>query len=181
MLKMRPDVKTLSRIILLVIILAGLKMLITAIAVNLLGDYFSAVNWRFTLFDWFRNLLMYPHDVLFENGVPFPVMSILVGPILEELEFRGPLLVVLKLKKTAKCLYDKQYLLWIIILTNGILFGLAHSYTNPVFLFSVGLGGIFYCYLVARTRLLWPAIAMHVLLNFIATVNTGGLFFSFSG
>lgn len=166
MFEIRPDVETLRARLLLIVILCVLYVAISLIGVLFLADYFGSLNWRFTFFVWLNSIFVYPQAFIVNKlGLSLLVNILLIGPIIEELEFRLPLWIALKLKKPGKFLYNKQYLLWIIILANGTFFGLLHLRANPVALFAVVLAGIFPCYLVARTRAFWPAVVFHILMN----------------
>lgn len=77
----------------------------------------------------------------------------LLGPVLEELLFRGAI--------TKELL--RQYKPWVAIVVSGLLFGLFHI--NPAQVVGAIPSGIFFAWLYWRTRSLVPGIVLHVLNN----------------
>jgi len=102
------------------------------------------------------------------------ILSITVGPIVEEMLFRGPILYFLIQGKTNLALG--------ITFVGAILFGLIHL-TNirthsdntkkatawPI-IWNMSVGGLLYGFIVMITRSLWPAILLHALWNILVLV-----------
>lgn len=92
---------------------------------------------------------------------PFGILSIaIMGPILEEMLFRGALQGYLQ----AIC--GKT---WVAIVISSLVFGVVHM--NPAQMPFAFLLGILFGWLYYRTGSLLPGIVGHVLNNFVATVN----------
>ena len=77
----------------------------------------------------------------------------MVGPIVEELLFRG----------TVTKLLLSRYKPWVAIVLSGLLFGIYHM--NPVQIVAASFSGFFLGWLYYRTRSLVPCIVVHILNN----------------
>jgi membrane protease YdiL (CAAX protease family) len=87
--------------------------------------------------------------------VSFAVIALL-GPLVEELVFRGMLYQLLR----------RSVPLWAAVAVSAALFGLAHGYAvllPPLFVFGVALALVF-----EYTRSLYCSISLHVLINAVA-------------
>lgn len=95
-------------------------------------------------------------DMAFDEIVasPWGILSIcLLGPVLEELLFRGAVTKVLL----------RHYRPRVAIVLSALLFGLFHI--NPVQVVAASCSGLLLGWLYWRTRSLWPSIVVHVLNN----------------
>jgi membrane protease YdiL (CAAX protease family) len=99
-----------------------------------------------------------------------------VVPVTEELVFRGVLLTVLLVALSR--LLDRRTALILAVAFDGIAFGLAHlaNMTSLATAFVLaqatfaGVLGMGCAYLMARTRSIYPAIALHALVNAVVVV-----------
>ena len=80
---------------------------------------------------------------------------VILGPIIEEIFFRGYLL------DTLRGLYNERFA----VILSSILFGLVHFYYGLIGIFLVSMGGALYAWLRLRTESLTPAIICHILWN----------------
>lgn len=90
-------------------------------------------------------------------GISWRFFAPIVGaPILEELEFRGGIYLIRNKK-------SKVLKVFLSVLTT-LLFVLCHSV--PVgYWFTIGSIGLISCWLVFRTKKLWPSMALHAIYN----------------
>ncbi len=97
---------------------------------------------------------IFPRDnpLLFAAGV---VSVVIAAPLCEEFLFRG---TILPLQERA------HRRIWLIVLTNGVMFGAIHF--NPLSLVALSIVGAFLADISMRTKSLWPAVIGHAVLNF---------------
>jgi membrane protease YdiL (CAAX protease family) len=89
------------------------------------------------------------------------VLAVGIAPLLEELLFRGLILQG----------FLRRYRPGVALFASALLFGLAHGNVHQFLVaFPLGLAN---GWLVWRTRSLWPAIALHAMLNGAAVWMTG--------
>lgn len=95
-------------------------------------------------------------------GWVWPLIVTCVGaPILEEIEFRGALLWLTKIgaKRNIRIIYA---------ILSSIIFALCH--TVPLgYMVTIGAMGLLSCWLVTKTKRLWPSVALHSLYNLTVT------------
>lgn len=146
-------------------------------------------------------LKLLPEFILGKFGIviPFPAypfepafiiaMGCILAPILEEMLFRGPIYLAIKIKQWV---FHDEKLSWkfrlsvilpLILLWAGFLFGLAHmgnfkgELPAGIWLYVgiIAWHGVVFGLLVYKTRSLLPAIFLHSLGNFLAffVFNTG--------
>lgn len=111
-------------------------------------------------------ILLMPEELLFVvepphysgNGIVVALAVLVVGPIAEELFFRGWMF---------RGLRARYGFLWSAVLSS-ILFGLLHL--NPGSILNSFLGGMLYAWLTYQTGSVWPAVVAHSLGNASGTV-----------
>ena len=82
----------------------------------------------------------------------------IVGPIVEELMFRGYVLDAINRKHSD----------WTAIIWSSILFGFLHFFGGPFYIILTMIGGIMWGWIRVRTGSLLPSIACHMIWNAIA-------------
>ena len=87
---------------------------------------------------------------------------VIIGPIAEELMFRGYILDAISRKHSD----------WTAIIWSSILFGLIHFLGGWFYICSTFIGGIVYGWIRVRTGSLLPAIAGHMMWNLYALVSS---------
>lgn len=125
----------------------------TSVYMSIFIMFFDALN------SWF-GIMVYPTPELFElMGV---VMACLGAPLLEELQFRGPILWAIKKKVAPR-------VLWSMIVVLGFLFTIGHAI--PLYGY-INIAGcvVVSTWLLFRFRSLWPCIAFHAAHNIICTL-----------
>lgn len=106
--------------------------------------------------DFLPNLLEETFTGLLKN--PIGIFSVvLLGPVAEELFFRGAITKVLL----------RRYAPWVAVVVSGLLFGLVHI--NPPQVVGAALIGILLGWLYWRTGSLIPCILLHVVNNGCST------------
>lgn len=124
----------------------GVLMLFAAVAlISLLMSWLT----------WLPNIMEDVFDILQSGWIGMLTIAV-IGPVLEELLFRGAITKVLLQK------YDP----WKAILISAFLFGIFHI--NPVQVLPAFLLGILFAWIYYRTASLVPCILMHVLNNSLA-------------
>lgn len=125
----------------------------------------------------------YPNPEMLEKSAvdQMPLwFIIIVGPILEEIMFRGPvlLLFLLAIFLSNKFQLKPSYLKLIsgiLIISSGILFGLVHLSNSGIYLLVpiialISIQGMLYAWLTIKTRsIIWP-ILLHMLHNLFTTL-----------
>ena len=92
---------------------------------------------------------------------PFGVLSIaLMGPILEELLFRGVI------QRRIQAMTHKA---WVAIIASALIFGVVHG--NQAQIIFASLMGLMFGWLYYRTGSLLPSIVGHVVNNSVAAIN----------
>ena len=125
---------------------------------------FFAINAFLILIDWFLPSLMDSYNVLVEmsgvitNPVVTLIYGIILGPILEELSFRGVMYSLLE-KSGVKVFW--------VILIQSLFFGAMHIVLVQV-LYAAMLG-LFLGYLRYRYRSITITVLMHILFNLMGT------------
>lgn len=107
--------------------------------------------WLSFLPDWMEQTF----DVL-QQGVLGVLCMVLLGPLLEELLFRGAIMQELL----------RRYRPWEAILLSGLLFGVTHI--NPAQVVAGCLMGVVLGWIYWKTRSLLPCVLVHVLNNGLA-------------
>lgn len=111
-----------------------------------------------------------------DNSTPDFILMVIVGPIIEELFFRGPIYLAVKFAIEDNELEEAKPLIFFMIFVLGVFFGLLHI-TNVKPIFSWGAlwyataripGGIIYGWIVYRSKSLIPTIITHSMVNFTA-------------
>lgn len=108
-----------------------------------------------------------PTDTTIVGQAAFVVKVVLVGPVWEEVAFRGVLLRALLAKVHAA----------LAVGIAAVLFGAAHvpgGYRLTGFLGTATIGAI-YCWLFVRTRSVWPGVAVHSAVNAVVLLPPSGL------
>ncbi|WP_455592840.1 CPBP family intramembrane glutamic endopeptidase [Bacteroides sp.] len=133
--------------------------LLTGVSLLLLMDFLTS------LLSWLPNLMEEQFNMLQSGWLGILSITIL-GPILEELLFRGAVTRILLEK------YEpKKAILW-----SAILFGVFHL--NPAQIVGAFFGGLVFAWIYYRTRSLLPCILIHILINsssVILTLNYPGV------
>lgn len=124
-------------------------LLYSALAVLACGVIVSALM---SLMEWIPNIMEQSFDIL-QSGWGGILAIAIVGPVLEELLFRGAITQAL----LQECSPTKA------ILISALLFGVFHI--NPAQILPAFLIGILFAWIYYRTRSLIPCILMHVLNN----------------
>lgn len=103
-----------------------------------------------------------------EYTLDHPLLVVIIGPIIEEMAFRFPLLLIL-LK------FDSNANLWIALIISCLIFILVHlsnlkeTTMNPIYyLCDIGLMAVISSWLVIHYRSIFPAIVLHMINNFLA-------------
>lgn len=131
------------------------------------GTAFYALLFNKSLFAFYPEFLKtfiywissFNHSVYQMLGLGGKVLSPVVGaPILEELEFRGPLLLFGKrLSKIAR---------YALIVVSSVVFALCHG-TPLGFMSIIFAVALISCWLVSVTRRIWPSMVFHGIYNSI--------------
>ena len=118
------------------------------------------------LLDWLTSALSFLPDWL-EGTFDYMQASwagillvALVGPVVEELFFRGGILRALL----------RKYKPWVAIVVSGLIFGIVHM--NPAQVVFASLAGMLLGWLYWRTRSLIPCMVVHVLNNSFSVWST---------
>jgi membrane protease YdiL (CAAX protease family) len=110
------------------------------------------IDWLMSHLTFLPNWLDASFDVLSSNWLGILSVSVL-GPILEELLFRGAITkILLKKYKPAKA-----------IILSGLIFGIFHL--NPVQVVVAALVGFVFAWMYYKTKSLLPGIVMHIVNN----------------
>ena len=110
------------------------------------------IDWLMSHLTFLPNWLDASFDVLSSNWLGILSVSVL-GPILEELLFRGAITkILLKKYKPAKA-----------IILSGLIFGIFHL--NPVQVVGAALVGFVFAWMYYKTKSLLPGIVMHIVNN----------------
>lgn len=110
--------------------------------------------------DWLANYIFFEFERI-TLDYPLWIVAVnllnvaLIAPIWEEMIFRGVLLFVLM----------KKLRFWPAAIISSVLFGVMHTDIIGATIFGIAL-----CYLTWKTQSLWPAIIIHIINNFLATV-----------
>ncbi|WP_455962063.1 CPBP family intramembrane glutamic endopeptidase [Bacteroides bouchesdurhonensis] len=130
-------------------LVSGSYLLLSVLAILSCTFVVSAIT---DLMKWIPNIMEFPFEILQSNWIGILVIS-LIGPIFEELLFRGAITKVLL----------QQYNPTKAILFSAFLFGVIHI--NPAQILPAFLIGILLTWIYYKTASLIPCILIHVLNN----------------
>jgi len=91
------------------------------------------------------------------------ITSVILAPILEEIEFRG---IIYKIKDTTN-----NFLKYGLVSLTSIIFGLCHCVPIGFTCIIISMGFLC-CWLVLKTKRLWTSIALHSTYNLLIIIYT---------
>lgn len=116
------------------------------------ASLFVLMDFLTSALSWIPNLMEEQFNMLQSGWLGILTITIL-GPVLEELLFRGG---------ATRALLEK-YSPWKAIFLSALLFGVFHL--NPAQIVGAFFGGLLFAWMYYRTRSLAPCILIHILIN----------------
>lgn len=108
---------------------------------------------------------------------PWPLI-VIVGPIYEEILFRGPVLIFFHLLAKNRRRSLRLIVSSILIVTSGLLFGILHRPNGGIYLLlpvivQISLQGMLYAWMTIKTEGLICSAVTHMIWNALGYISTG--------